>query len=141
MLGNKEDAADAAQETFTKAFCAIDSVRKHESQLSWLYRIATTTCLNFIRTRRRKGAILLEEVGGLVSQGRQPLDAVLQQRVFQALQERCDDRTLEIFVAFYLDGMEQKQIAAQLGITRRAVVKRLARFRELVAEIYTSEVG
>lgn len=141
MLGNREDAADAVQETFTKAFCAIDSLRKQASQLSWLYRIATTTCLNMIRTRKRKGAVLLEEVGSLASEGAQPLDAVLQQRVFQALQDQCDDRTLEIFVAFYVDGMEQKQIATQLGISRRAVVKRLTRFRELVKAIHASEVG
>ena len=142
MLSNREDAADAVQETFTKAFCAIDSLRSEESHLPWLYRIATTTCLNLIRTRKRKGsAVLLEEVGSLVSEGRQPLDAVLQQRVYQAREQQCDDRTLEIFVAFYIDGMEQEQIAAQLGISRRAVVKRLTRFRELAKAIYVKEIG
>jgi RNA polymerase sigma-70 factor, ECF subfamily len=141
MLGNREDAADAVQETFTKAFCAIDALRQQDSQLAWLYRIATTTCLNLIRTRKRKGAVLLEEVGSLVAQGNQPLDNLLLQRVFQALQDQCDERTLEIFVAFYIDGMEQGQIAAQLKISRRAVVKRLTRFRQVAKAIYDSEIG
>lgn len=141
MLGNKADAADAVQETYTKAFCALDSLKKQDSPASWLFRIATTTCLNLIRTRKRKGAVLLDEVGNLASEGSQPLDTLLQQRVFQALQAQCDQRTLEIFVAHYLDGMDQGQIAAQLGISRRAVVKRLTRFREQARAIVAREGG
>ncbi|MCA9670047.1 MAG: sigma-70 family RNA polymerase sigma factor [Myxococcales bacterium] len=142
MLGNREDAADAVQETFTKAFRALEQAREVESQLAWLFRIATTTCLNMIRTRERKGAVLLDEVSSVVAHGQQhPLDAMQRQRVFDALSAQCDERTLEIFVAHFVDGMDQGQIAAQLGISRRAVVKRLTRLRELAKAIYRSEVG
>ena len=53
-------------------------------------------------------------------------------RILEKVTDSLDDRSLEILVAHYLDGMDQSEIAGSLGISRRAVVKRLTAARKLV---------
>lgn len=49
ILRNHDDAADICQEVFLKAFEALNSFRKKSSFHTWLYRIATNSCINFLR--------------------------------------------------------------------------------------------
>jgi RNA polymerase sigma-70 factor (ECF subfamily) len=53
MLGSLHDAEDATQETMVKAWRRIDTFEQRSSFGTWLYRIATTTCLNLLRGRPR----------------------------------------------------------------------------------------
>lgn len=49
MLRNHDDAADICQDVFLKAYEALDSFRKKSSFHTWLYRIATNSCINYLR--------------------------------------------------------------------------------------------
>lgn len=49
ILRNHDDAADIAQDVFLKAFEALSSFRKKSSFHTWLYRITTNSCINFLR--------------------------------------------------------------------------------------------
>lgn len=49
MLRNQEDAADIAQDVFLKAYEALASFRKKSSFHTWLYRIASNSCINYLR--------------------------------------------------------------------------------------------
>lgn len=49
MLRNQEDAADIAQDVFLKAYEALGSFRKKSSFHTWLYRIASNSCINYLR--------------------------------------------------------------------------------------------
>ena len=52
MLGNPEDAEDAAQEAFIKAFRSIDSFRGESKFSVWLYKLTNNVCLDMLRKRR-----------------------------------------------------------------------------------------
>jgi RNA polymerase sigma-70 factor (TIGR02960 family) len=54
MLGSLQDAEDAVQETFLKAWLAIDGFEGRSSVRTWLYRIATNQCLNQLRASKRR---------------------------------------------------------------------------------------
>jgi RNA polymerase sigma-70 factor (TIGR02960 family) len=54
MLGSFEEAEDAVQETFLRAWRARESFEGGELLRAWLYRIATNTCLDAIRRSRRR---------------------------------------------------------------------------------------
>lgn len=62
LLGSKEDAEDAVQETFLRAWRFRDTRRADTSVKNWLYRIATNVCLDGLdrRKRRRRTAELVE---------------------------------------------------------------------------------
>jgi RNA polymerase sigma-70 factor (ECF subfamily) len=133
MLGDRQEAEDAVQETFVAAFRSLDRFTYGESHLPWLYRIATNVCLKFLRTRRRKGALPVEDAGLVAPATRNGSGAVHARMLLERLVDDLDEREQEILVAHFIDGMDQGQAAKSLGISRRAVVKRLARLRERFA--------
>jgi RNA polymerase sigma-70 factor (ECF subfamily) len=54
MLGSFDDADDAVQETLLAAWRGLTSFQSRASVRTWLYKIATNTCLNLIRTASRR---------------------------------------------------------------------------------------
>lgn len=53
LLGNHADADDVTQETFVRAYRALESFDGRSELFTWLYRIAVNTSLNFMRSGRR----------------------------------------------------------------------------------------
>ena len=54
MLGSVHDAEDALQEALLRAWRGLKRFKGHSSLRSWLYRIATNTCLDLIGGRRKR---------------------------------------------------------------------------------------
>lgn len=54
MLGSVHDADDALQETLLKAWRAADRFEGRSSVRTWLFRVATNTCLDAVRARGRR---------------------------------------------------------------------------------------
>lgn len=54
MLGNPEDAADVTQETFIRVFRTIDKFRGDASFSTWIYRVTSNLCLDWLRRRKRR---------------------------------------------------------------------------------------
>ena len=54
MTSNHEDANDLAQESFIKAFQALKSFKGGSSFYTWLYRIAVNKTINFLKQRKNR---------------------------------------------------------------------------------------
>ncbi len=52
MIRNEDDAEDLVQETFIKAYNALDKFQFGYTFSSWLYKIASNTCIDFMRKKR-----------------------------------------------------------------------------------------
>ncbi|MCL2059467.1 MAG: sigma-70 family RNA polymerase sigma factor [Oscillospiraceae bacterium] len=64
MLAFSEDAKDAAQEAFLKAYRSLRGFRGDSKFSTWLYRITNNVCLDYLRKRDRRELPLDYETGG-----------------------------------------------------------------------------
>jgi RNA polymerase sigma-70 factor (ECF subfamily) len=62
MTSNHEDANDLAQETFIKAFQALKSFKGGSSFYTWIYRIAVNKTINFLKQRKNKLQMSLDDI-------------------------------------------------------------------------------
>jgi RNA polymerase sigma-70 factor (ECF subfamily) len=62
MTANHEDANDLAQETFIKGYRALKSFKGNSSFYTWLYRIAVNKTINFLKSRRNRTSMSLNDL-------------------------------------------------------------------------------
>lgn len=61
LLRHEQDATDMAQEAFVRAWRAIGRFKNDASFYTWIYRITTNLCIDFVRRRTRQPTTALEE--------------------------------------------------------------------------------
>ena len=62
MTSNHEDANDLAQESFIKGYQALKSFKGGSSFYTWLYRIAVNKTINFLKQRKNRSAMSLNDL-------------------------------------------------------------------------------
>ena len=62
MTSNHEDANDLAQEAFIKGFQALKSFKGGSSLYTWVYRIAVNKTINFLKQRKNKAQMSLDDI-------------------------------------------------------------------------------
>ena len=62
MTSNHEDAHDLAQEAFIKGFRALKSFKGEASFFTWIYRIAVNRTINFLKQRKRRPQMSLNDL-------------------------------------------------------------------------------
>jgi len=146
MIGNAEDAQDAAQEAFLRIYDALPKFRGDASFSTWMHRIVINVCHDEMTRRRRRPPTLTElatedgDGGTLAEQattGETAEDAVLRQERQQALHHAIT--TLpppfrEVLVLYDLQGFSYDEIAEMLRVNMGTVKSRLNRARNLLRE-------
>ena len=62
MTSNHEDANDLTQEAFIKAYRALGSFKGDSSFFTWVYRIAVNKTINFLKSRKNKIHLSLNDL-------------------------------------------------------------------------------
>lgn len=139
LLGDREEARDAVQEVFLKAFRHAGTARPRGQLFTWLYRIAVNHCLNRLRRRRLVRFFSLspdpaerDETAPFEPASEAPSAArELAARERWAATRRAIDRLpagqRAVLVLAKFEGLSYRQIATALGITEGAVESRLVR--------------
>lgn len=138
LLDDVEEARDAAQEVFLKAFRKAGDVRPQGQVYTWLYRIAVNHCLNKLRRRRLVRFLRWEEPGEDADapafdppdRAPDPAAALEARRSWLATRRAiaklpAGQRAVLVLARF--EGLSYRQIAEVLGITEGAVESRLFR--------------
>ncbi|MEA3441312.1 MAG: RNA polymerase sigma factor [Chloroflexota bacterium] len=137
MLGNAQDAEDAAQETFLRTYKAMRRYDKDRSFSSWILSIAAHYCIDQIR-RRRFTTISVEElpVPDLpdISPGMEnKLSKMEEQLRIRTLLEILDPTDRAAVVLYYWYDYSYKEICETLSLSLSAVKSRLHRSRRAMA--------
>ena len=129
LLRNEADAQDTVQEVFLKLHRYRDSFRGESSPSTFLFKITTTTCLNRIRTRKRRPEDPVEELPAVREGTESVLDRLAVRDLVDRLLAGQDERTQDCVVYHYVDGMTHDEVGELLGISGAAVRKRISTFR------------
>ena len=134
ILRDEAQAWDAMHRTFVRAIQKRSTFRGQSEPIAWLYSIATRSCLDELRRRKRMGPMPEVERGDDGSFEQQ----VTEQRVVADLLGRFSPRVQEIVVMRYFDELEVREISTRTGLSERTVARRLRDFlskaRRLLAE-------
>jgi RNA polymerase sigma-70 factor, ECF subfamily len=141
LLGNQDDALDACQDSFAKAFAAIPRLRELPQFYPWFYCILRNRCLNLLarhqtseRYRAAEQHDALHAIDG-ETPGRLLELHEDRQRVRHAL-ELVEPEYREILVMKYVQEHRYDEIAEILGIPRGTVMSRLYNARTALREEY-----
>jgi RNA polymerase sigma factor (sigma-70 family) len=141
-----EDAEDAAQDAFVKAYRALPRFRRGAPFRPWLLRIVANEARNRRRSARRREALALRAAGDPVSGGAAPSPeshAVASERralLLEALEGMAEQDRLVIACRYFLD-LSEEETAATLGCRRGTVKSRLSRALERLRERVGGQVG
>jgi len=136
MLGDRGDAADAAQEAFLRVFRGIEQFRGEAKLSTWLHAITSRICLNHLSARRRLMATGRQEDEQQIE--RLPTTAddparTAERRELEAALDRAIAELPEhhrlIVVLRDIQGLAYEDIAQTLGLELGTVRSRLHRAR------------
>jgi RNA polymerase sigma-70 factor (ECF subfamily) len=136
MLRSREDAVDVVHALF------IDLLPTWTPNvdLPYLYKAVTFRCLNALRDRRTRARLLERQPADAAPLGRVRLDdEVVGVGLLAALVDQLDEAHMQVLVCRFVDDMTQDEIAAQLGVSRKTVGKRLDRIRDTVTALRSGE--
>lgn len=143
LLGNQEEAADLAQDTFLRAYQALDSFQTDKPLAPWLCRIAINLSLN--RLKRLQPTLSLDGEHGSESapfdipdSSGEPQAHILQIERQQALRQAILALAAEqraVIELRHFQGQSYDEIAESLGLSLANVKSRLFRARKKLREI------
>ena len=145
MTGNAEDAFDVAQNTYIKAFTAIEQFDGRSNIDTWLYRIAVNEALQFFRRGKREQR-KREQLAGTVAQSPESRNpgsverSTMKMDVAAALEDvEPDDRA--ILLLRYQEGLDYGALAEVLGCPAGTIASRLNRARRRIREKLEKDYG
>src|SRR2546423_6419792 len=137
MTSNHEDANDLAQEAFIKGFHALKSFKGGSSFYTWVYRIAVNKTINFLKQRKNKAHMSLDDIDfnaehdpdlvALISEKtprREVNLAELQEKLNEAMQKLSEPHRL-VVTLHDVQGMSHEEIAKIMDCNIGTVRSRL----------------
>ncbi len=146
MTGNPEDAADLSQEAFIKAWNNLGNFQFESAFSTWLYRLASNACLDFLRgvKRRPQVSLTVEDSDGETQTMDFPDSAPGPEEAAIAKEENeilaramlaLDEQQRQILTLRAINDLSYAEIAAILQIREGTVKSRLARSRDALRKI------
>jgi RNA polymerase sigma-70 factor (ECF subfamily) len=132
MLGNYEDARDATQNAFVKAYEHLDSFDPEQRFFSWLFRILKNECLNVLRARRPSQPVSLEMPS---AGGADPVEVRERHQAIQVALMSLSTEYREVVVLRHYTDLSYDEIATALGIPATKVKSRLYTARQQLGEL------
>jgi RNA polymerase sigma-70 factor (ECF subfamily) len=137
MLNNQDDAKDAAQDTFVKAFQNLKNFTPTSSLYTWLYRIAVNTCLDHKRKFSLHSLFFasdnVDHIACFPSHYPSPETEYAAKQSMQALRKalNCLSKKLRVVIVFKeLEGLSYEEIAEVLDVSVGTVKSRISRARK-----------
>lgn len=137
MTSNHEDTNDLLQEIFAKAYRSLKGFRGKSAFYTWIHSIAVNMTINFLKKRRRRFSMSLDDIDSGIHHDAEFLEATatsdprreanlsdLQKKLNEAMQRLSNDHRA-VVTMFDIQGMPHAEIAKILKISEGTVRSRL----------------
>ncbi len=144
MIKNPDDAEDLTQEAFAKAFNSIEKFDATYAFSTWLFRIATNNCIDFIRKKRVQTVSIDQPMEGddgsnirfdVRDDDLDPNQSMLKQqrkRFLNMAIDRLPEKYRKLVELRYFKELSYEEVAQELQIPLGTVKAQLFRARELL---------
>lgn len=126
ILGDKQAAEDALQDTFLKAYLHRSKYVEMKQEKAWLYQIARNTAYDMLRKRRREFPIEKEQIDDVLEKNAVRED-VHENLIYIEMIADLNDIDREIVSLKIIAGFTHKEIAKVLHMTTASIKKRYER--------------
>ena len=139
LVHNQTDAEDIAQETFIKAYKSFASYDPSYPFLTWLFKIAHNSAIDFLRSQKPESLSIHDEENPLDIEDNQ---STLEEKIEAASQQELIEKVLgtlpplyrEILVLRHQQELSYEEIAGALAIPVGTVKIRLFRARDIMKQ-------
>jgi RNA polymerase sigma-70 factor, ECF subfamily len=139
MLGNREDAQEALQDSFVRAYRALGACRQPDRFGAWLFRILVNRCRTVRRRLQRSRRFDADLPDDIPAGGSRPDAFEWRDEIGQAL-ARLRPHYREAFLLRYVEGLEYAEMAEMTGAKEPALRMRVKRasdqLRELLRDVH-----
>ncbi len=131
ILGNEQDAMDAAQEALLRIYTKINSYEEKALFKTWVQRIVTNICID--KFRKTKATVSIEEHNMVFTAERNVEEQVVSSDIAKDIREAIDklpEHHRAVVVLRYLQEFSYNEIADSLGLPLNTVKSYLFRARQ-----------
>jgi len=135
MVIDHDDSDDLVQEVFIKVWDNLDRFREDSSLYTWIYRIATNECLNFLKKKKRRFFLPIGDVEHELNAKLDSSNHISGEEIQLKLQKallKLPDKQRMVFNMKYFDDMKYEEIAK---ITETSVGSLKASYHHAVKKI------
>lgn len=146
MVNNKSDAEDLTLEVFQKVFFNIKSYSPEYAFSTWLFKIASNTCIDFLR-KKKASFISIDDPKDEISENVTPLphhdpgpdDLLINKQAaihIRTLVEQLKPFWQRLIEMRYYSELSYEEIASQLQVPMGTIKNQLYRAKEQLAKLY-----
>ena len=150
LIGDREEAADQAQEAFLKAWQGLNAFQGESSFSTWLYRLTANVCIDYLRRRNRRLGVesavsLDDEEAGWAEPAdweqdpHRQLERAERSRAVERGMAALPEHFRQVLVLRAMAGLSYQEIGAALKLDLGTVKSRLARARLALRKILISD--
>lgn len=140
MVGAPDVAADLIQSALIKAYTNLARCREPERFGSWLFRILSNRCKDYLKSRRRRDTSLEESWPDEAPDPAEDAARAELRRAVAAALDRLPASQREAFVLKHVEGLSYEEIAERLGTSVGSLKMRVFRARDTLQELLEEEL-
>jgi RNA polymerase sigma factor (sigma-70 family) len=154
MVGDRDDAEDLTIEAFGKAFKRLEQYRPDFAFSTWLFKIASNNCIDFLRKKKKATMVSLDRAYtnddgdegkiDIVEMNLNPEQAYMKEQRKEEMRRIVDQlkpKYRQLVEMRYFDEKSYDEIASELDLPLGTVKAQLFRARELMHEILKHSVN
>ena len=143
MLGNREDAEEALQDAFTRAYRSLSRCEDPERFGAWLFRILVNRCRTLgARRSRRSRTFITDEVALLDAAEEHPAERRAWREEIDRAVRQLRPEQREAFLLKYVEDLGYDEMSQLTGVgvsaLKMRVMRACDRLRELLSEVHSA---